>query len=222
MPSTAIKTFESAQSEDDHGESPDDEATVEAVGNQIPSLELESRITEEHREGAPRTVNRLLARLRTQERPHQQTTNFVAFEDHVRSVLAQPSDPAFRVFTFFDEAILPPGSKFGTVRSGRPLSGSSPLEVIFEFFCGRQQPGTAGMSTDVTFDEIAQANVSMSLPELMKFTLLMFPKHQFTKPELSWVMTKAKSDPFSAIETNWHGDVEGDLKMVRCEGGCFS
>lgn len=216
MSSSSIKTFEAAaENEEEQANEVSLEGEVDdGDTGQVPPLDLEGSLKEEHKEGAPRTVNRLLARLRTQERPHQHTTNFVAFENHVKSVLTKPSDPAFRVFAFFDEAILPPGSKFGTARSGRPLSGNSPLELIFEFFCGRQQPGTSGMPTDATFDEIAQANVSMSLPELMKFALVMFPKHQFTRSELSWVMSKAKSEPFSQIETNWHGDVEGDRKMV--------
>jgi hypothetical protein len=43
----------------------------------------------------------------------------------------------------------------------------------------------------------------------------MFYKHPFTRAEISWVMTKAKMDPYAKSEGNWHGDSDGDLKSVR-------
>jgi hypothetical protein len=55
----------------------------------------------------------------------------------------------------------------------------------------------------------------LSLVELSKFAMVMFPKDhsQFSRHELSWVATMAKSEPISA--ENWHGDIDGDAQQVR-------
>ena len=67
---------------------------------------------------------------------------------------------------------------------------------------------------NVSFDSIAQKNCSLSLVELSRFALFMFPKEHntFTWNELSWVVTKAKVEPISA--NNWHGDADGDSQQV--------
>jgi len=51
-------------------------------------------------------------------------------------------DPALRIFTFYDEAIIPAGSAQATIRTTRQVCGESPLEILFGFFCSRQQPGS--------------------------------------------------------------------------------
>jgi hypothetical protein len=65
-----------------------------------------------------------------------------------------------------------------------------------------------------TFDDISQANVTVSYPELLKFASVMFYKTPFPRSEISWVMSKAKTDPYGKAEGNWHGDTNGDLKSV--------
>lgn len=46
-----------------------------------------------------------------------------------------------RVSTFFDEAILPRASSLASPAHSALIDGLSPLEIIFDFFAGRQQPG---------------------------------------------------------------------------------
>jgi hypothetical protein len=36
----------------------------------------------------------------------------------------------------------------------------------------------------------------------------------FTRNEISWFLMKAKSHPISDLDGNWHGDNEGDPKLV--------
>jgi len=55
----------------------------------------------------------------------------------------------------------------------------------------------------------------MSFPELIKFTNMMFKDVSFTRNEMSWFMMKAKNEPISKIEGNWHGDSEGDIKLLN-------
>jgi len=187
-------------------------------GRLVPELDLTftqdlARSIDETLASAPRTLTRLLSSLRTSRRPATEAHTFREFQARVEAVEKDPlTDPAIRVFAFYDSKILPPGTKHGNARTAPPVSGTSALEVIFEFFCGRQQPGTSGMSTDCTFDEIAQANVCMSLPELNKFVQMMFPTQSFSRHEMSWVMAKAKMEP---LTDNWHGDQDGDLKLLN-------
>ena len=181
----------------------------------LPQLDL-GRVTEDNKSGAPPTVDRLLTVLRSSSRPAAESQAFQNFEDRVNVLLGSTAfDPAFRIYTFYDEGIIPSGSAQATPRTTRPVGGDSPLEIIFGFFCGRQQPGMGGMSTDVTFDEISANNASMSFPELIKFTSMMFTDLAFTRIELSWFMMKAKQEPFSGLEGNWHGDSDGDIKLLN-------
>jgi hypothetical protein len=109
-------------------------------------------------------------------------------------------DSCIKVFAFYDSKILPPGSKHATnARTTRPTTGNSAIEMIFEFFAGLQQ-----VTQDATFDEIAKANVCMSITELTKFTQMMFVSEPFTRQEVSWVFSKAKLEPITP--ENWHGD----------------
>ena len=52
------------------------------------------------------------------------------------------SKQKFRISTYFDERIIPSGTRLATPRSMQPVTGNSPLEVIFDYFCSKQQPGT--------------------------------------------------------------------------------
>jgi hypothetical protein len=72
-----------------------------------------------------------------------------------------------------------------------------------------------GLSSKITFDEISAQNLSMSFPELIKFTNMMFKDVSFTRNEMRWFMMQAKSKPISSIEGNWHGDSEGDIKLLN-------
>ena len=72
-----------------------------------------------------------------------------------------------------------------------------------------------GLSSKITFDEISAQNLSMSFPELIKFTNMMFKDVSFTRNEMRWFMVQAKSKPISSIEGNWHGDSEGDIKLLN-------
>jgi hypothetical protein len=181
----------------------------------VPELSL-SKVSENSKLGAPATVDRLLSVLRTRRLPASETSTFQDFEGRVNELLGSKDlDPGFRVHTFYDEAIIPSGSAGATPRTTRPVGGETSLEIIFGFFCGRQQPGSGGMSSDVTFDDIAAANVCMSFPELIKFTNMMFTDIPFTRTEMSWFMTKAKQEPLSNLEGNWHGDSDGDVKLLN-------
>ena len=72
-----------------------------------------------------------------------------------------------------------------------------------------------GLSSKITFDEISAQNLSMSFPELIKFTNMMFKDVSFTRNEMRWFMMQAKSKPISSIEGNCHGDSEGDIKLLK-------
>eukprot|EP00802_Teleaulax_amphioxeia_P009925 Tamp_09948.p1 GENE.Tamp_09948~~Tamp_09948.p1 ORF type:complete len:536 (+),score=93.10 Tamp_09948:106-1608(+) len=185
----------------------------------LPKLDI-GKVSEQNRAGAPVTVDRLLSTLRSRWKPAHETELFQDFEDRVNEIMSGGStgckmDPAFRIFTFYDEAIIPAGSAQATIRTTRQVCGESPLEIIFGFFCSRQQPGTGGLPAGCTFDEISAHNLSMSFPELIKFTNMMFKDVSFTRNEMSWFMMKAKNEPISKIEGNWHGDSEGDIKLLN-------
>ena len=118
------------------------ESEVGGTRPKLPRLDL-GRVSEENRLSAPVTVDRLLTALRARSRPVHDTAKFQKFEDRVNDLLdTKKLDPAFRIHTFYDESIIPSGSAFATPRTTRPVGGESPLEIIFGFFCGRQQPGT--------------------------------------------------------------------------------
>ena len=55
----------------------------------------------------------------------------------------------------------------------------------------------------------------MSFPELIKFTNMMFKDLHFTRNEMSWFMMRSKLESLSQIEGNWHGDSEGDIKLLN-------
>jgi hypothetical protein len=112
----------------------------------LPKLDI-GKVSEQNRAGAPVTVDRLLSTLRSRWKPAHETELFQDFEDRVNEIMSGGStgckmDPAFRIFTFYDEAIIPAGSAQATIRTTRQVCGESPLEIIFGFFCSRQQPGT--------------------------------------------------------------------------------
>ncbi len=112
----------------------------------LPKLDI-GKVSEQNRAGAPVTVDRLLSTLRARWKPAHETELFQDFEDRVNEIMGGgPAgyrlDPAFRIFTFYDEAIIPAGSAQATIRTTRQVCGESPLEIIFGFFCSRQQPGT--------------------------------------------------------------------------------
>lgn len=114
--------------------------------------------------------------------------------------LPPPQDPNLRVQTYYDESIMPRYAKGVTPRSEPQIHGTSPLEIIFEFFAGRQQPGTAGLSLDTHFDKISAQNLSMSFPELLRFVQIMFHRNKFTLQEVQWMLRKAKSAPYGLEE----------------------
>lgn len=110
---------------------------------------------------------------------------------------------------------MPRHAKGITPRAELPIHGTSPLELIFDFFAGRQQPGTAGMSSDTRFDKISGANVSMSFPELLRFVQVMLSTNCYTLQEVQWVLRKAKSSPYGKEEGNWHGDVSTEINDLN-------
>jgi len=164
---------------------------------------------------APGLVSRLVDNLRTRGENTRNRETFQKFESKVLKDSVPPGAGGVRITCFYDEAILPRGSALATPRNSQLVDGLSPLEILFEFFAGRQQPGTSGCSSNLTFDEIAQGNVSMSFPELLKFASMMFPKDPFTRVEIQWMMTKAKSERYAEVEGNWHGDDQNDLKQMN-------
>jgi hypothetical protein len=82
--------------------------------------------------------------------------------------------------------------------------------------CNRAAPNAPGglPASDANFDDIARLNRSLSLAELGRFVLVMFPREHsaFTWNDLSWVATKAKTEPIS--HQNWHGDTDTDPQQV--------
>ena len=120
---------------------------------------------------APAHTTLMQAPIREKTTPASETRDFQEFEDRVNELLRSDDfDPAFRIFTFYDEGIIPSGSANAAPRTTRPVGGESPLEMIYNFFCGRQQP-TAG---EGSFDDLAANNLSMSFPELIKCSSMMF------------------------------------------------
>lgn len=145
----------------------------------------------------------------------ENTRELETFKSFEKKVNTSRLDKRVSVTTFYDEAILPRGSALATPVHSAIVDGNSPLEVIFDFFAGRQQPGTAGVSAKITFEEIAMGNTSMSFAELLKFTNMMFAPHAFTRAEVQWVMTKSKTERYAEVEGNWHGDQGGDMKQMN-------
>jgi len=164
---------------------------------------------------APGLVSRLVDNLRTRGGDTRTRETFQQFESKVLKESAPPGVGGVRISCFYDEDILPRGSALATPRNSQLVDGLSTLEILFEFFAGRQQPGTCGCSSKLTFDEIAQGNVSMSFPELLKFASMMFPKDPFTRVEIQWMMTKAKTERYAEVEGNWHGDDGNDIKQMN-------
>ena len=66
---------------------------------------------------------------------------FEMFRDGFQAANNQDTQK-FRIATFYDNKIIPDGTRLATPRSMRPITGNSPLEIIFDYFCSRQQPGT--------------------------------------------------------------------------------
>lgn len=145
----------------------------------------------------------------------ENTRELETFKSFETKVISSRLDKKVSVTTFYDEAILPRGSALAAPVHSAMIEGNSPLEIIFDFFAGRQQPGTAGVSAKITFEEIAFGNSSMSFAELLKFTNMMFAPHAFTRQEVQWVMTKSKTDRYAEVEGNWHGDQGGDQKQLN-------
>ena len=112
----------------------------------MPKLDM-GKVSEQNKTGAPVTVDRLLSTLRSRWKPAHETELFQDFEDRVNEIMqgggaGNMLDPALRIFTFYDEAIIPAGSAQATIRTTRQVCGESPLEILFGFFCSRQQPGS--------------------------------------------------------------------------------
>ena len=112
----------------------------------MPKLEI-GKVSEQNKTGAPVTVDRLLSTLRSRWKSAHETELFQDFEDRVNEIMqgggpGYKLDPALRIFTFYDEAIIPAGSAQATIRTTRQVCGESPLEILFGFFCSRQQPGS--------------------------------------------------------------------------------
>uniref|UniRef100_A0A7S4NGY1 Uncharacterized protein n=1 Tax=Guillardia theta TaxID=55529 RepID=A0A7S4NGY1_GUITH len=164
----------------------------------------------------PKTVDKLLTTLRSAESSKKvgQCQGFATFKQKViREGKKSSHMHQLNVTAFYDGSILPlrMQQKEGVHSHSSNTSMQSPFEMIFGFFCSRQQGSFDGLGT---FDEISKANVSMSFSELLKFVSMMFPHHQFTRGELSWVMSRAKVEPIPLSESSKADKNDSDLKAL--------
>lgn len=131
----------------------------------------------------PAIVDRLLRS--SPERQDHNPPQFKHFEQHVRENDVQLARFGILKMTSYYE-----GSLIGPSDARVPDEGASCLEMIFTYYASRRQGDVIDREKGLSFEEQAEANSTMDLPEMERFARDFFGG-VFNRKELLWMFKQA-------------------------------